>query len=136
MASTLNPYLHFRDDARAAMEFYQSILGGDLTVTTFGELGADSGPDADLVMHAQLRTPHGFTLMGSDTPSQMEWSAPRGFRISISGDDAEDIRRWFSALGEGGEVTMPLEKQVWGDEFGMLTDRYGVEWMLDIEARP
>jgi PhnB protein len=132
MTSTLNPYLSFRDDARAAMEFYRGALGGDLTVNTFGEYGDKDAPDANLVMHAQLTTPSGFTLMGSDTPAQMEFQEGSRFSISLSGDDEAELRGYFEKLSEGGAVTMPLEKQMWGDHFGMLTDPFGVNWMVNI----
>jgi PhnB protein len=132
MTSTLNPYLSFRDDARAAMEFYRGALGGDLAVNTFGEYGDKDAPDANLVMHAQLTTPSGFTLMGSDTPAHMEFQEGSRFSISLSGDDEAELRGYFEKLSEGGAVTMPLEKQMWGDHFGMLTDPFGVNWMVNI----
>ncbi|HEU4567110.1 MAG TPA: VOC family protein [Marmoricola sp.] len=131
MASLLNPYLSFRDNAREAMEFYRDVFGGELTVNTFGDFGA---PDEqkDLVMHAQLTTPSGFTLMASDTPPGHERTEGDNIAISLSGDDADDLRGWFEKLSSGGKVTMPLEKQMWGDEFGMCTDRFGLSWMVNI----
>jgi PhnB protein len=127
----LNPYLSFVDNAREAMEFYQSVLGGELNVMRFGDMGAD-GPEKDLVMHSQLLTDEGFCLMGADTPPGMEYAKPAGITISISGDDAETMRGYFAALAEGGTVSMPLEKQVWGDEFGALVDRFGIDWLVNI----
>jgi PhnB protein len=132
MASTLNPYLSFRDDARAAMEFYQAALGGELTISTFSEFGDADAPEANLVMHSQLTTPSGFTLMGSDTPPGMEFQEGGRFSISLSGDDEAELRGYFDKLSEGGTVTMPLEKQMWGDVFGMVTDPFGVGWMVNI----
>ena len=132
MASTLNPYLSFRDDARAAMEFYQRALGGELTINTFGDYGDKQAPEADLVMHANLHTPAGFTLMGADTPPGMEFQGGARFSVSLSGDDDGELRGYFEKLSEGGTVTLPLEKQMWGDVFGMLTDRFGVTWMVNI----
>jgi PhnB protein len=83
-------------------------------------------------MHAQLETPAGFTLMASDTAPGMDYSAPNGaISVSLSGDD-EDLRGYWEKLSAGGTVTMPLEKQMWGDEFGMCTDRYGTPWMVNI----
>jgi PhnB protein len=125
MASRLNPYLSFNGDARQAMEFYKSVFGGELTVSTFGDLGS---PDADLkdkIMHAQLETSDGYTLMGSDMAPGMPFSPGNTSTVSLSGDDAS-LRDYFDKLAAGGTVTMPLEKQVWGDEFGRLTDRFGV----------
>ncbi len=132
MGSTLNPYLSFKDTARDAMTFYQEVFGGDLTINTFGEYGAE-GAAGDGVMHANLSTPSGFTLMASDLPPGME-ETPAGSTISISlsGDDADELRGYWDALSADGTVTMPLEKQMWGDEFGMCTDKFGVAWMVDI----
>jgi PhnB protein len=133
MASRLNPYLSFRNNAREAMEFYQQVFGGELTVSTFGEFGmSDDGEAADLIMHAQLETPSGFTLMASDTPPGMEYTPGTSITVSLSGDDAEDLRGYFAKLAEGGNILMPLEKQMWGDEYGALTDRFGVPWMANI----
>jgi PhnB protein len=131
MASKLNPYLNFDGSCREAMEFYQSVLGGELNVNTFGEYG-DEGPSKDGVMHAQLETPNGFTLMASDTPPGMTVDKGAAVSISLSGDDSDELRRFWEGLSEGAEVTMPLEKQMWGDEFGMLTDRFGMQWMVNI----
>jgi PhnB protein len=132
MASTLNPYLSFRDNAREAMEFYQSALGGDLESNTFGEYGDPDAPEAALIMHARLNTPAGFTLMGADTPPGMEHNPGSNITVSLSGDDADELRGYWDKLGEGATVTVPLEKQMWGDEFGMLVDRFGIGWMVNI----
>jgi PhnB protein len=131
MASRLNPYLSFGSNAREAMEFYRDVLGGDLTLSTFGEYGDPGAPEAGLIMHGQLETPDGFTLMGADTPPGMERSEGSSVTISLSGDDAK-LRDYWEGLSEGGTVTIPLEKQMWGDEFGQLTDRFGVQWMVNI----
>ncbi|GAA2738188.1 VOC family protein [Pedococcus aerophilus] len=132
MASTLNPYLGFADQAKPAMEFYKDVFGGTLTMNTFGEFGAPPGPDTDKIMHAQLETESGFTLMASDAPEGMEHSAGSSITISLSGDDDAELRGYFDKLADGGTVTMPLEKQMWGDEFGMVTDRFGTPWMVNI----
>ena len=136
MASRLNPYISFDGSAREAMEFYRSVFGGDLTISTFGESGMPPGPGADGVMHAQLETPAGFTLMASDMPpGSDDYSAPNGtVSVSLSGDD-HDLHTYWEKLADGGTVTMPLEKQVWGDEFGSCTDRFGIHWMVNI-AQP
>ena len=132
MASTLNPYLSFRDNAREAMEFYQAALGGDLESNTFGEYGNPDAPEANLIMHARLNTAAGFTLMGADTPPGMEHTPGGAITVSLSGDDAAELRGYWDKLGEGATVTVPLEKQMWGDEFGMLVDRFGIGWMVNI----
>jgi PhnB protein len=132
MASRLNPYISFRDNARQAMEFYTEVFGGILNLNTFGEFGAPDTPDADKVMHAQLETDRGFTLMASDTPAGMEYNPGNNISISLSRDDADELRRYWERLSDGGTVTMPLEKQMWGDEFGMCLDRFGIPWMVNI----
>ena len=132
MASTLNPYLGLPDTARQAMEFYQDVFGGELTMNTFGELGAADGPDKDKIMHAQLVTETGFTLMASDTPTGMDYTPGSAISISLSGDDVDELRGYWAKLAEGGTVMMPLEKQMWGDEFGMVADQFGISWMVNI----
>ena len=132
MASRLNPYLAFDNTARQAMEFYRDVFGGNLTINTFGEFGAAGTPEADKVMHSQLETDTGFTLMASDTPADMQRSPGDNISISLSGDDTDSLRGYWQKLSDGGTVTMPLEKQMWGDEFGMLTDRFGIGWLVNI----
>ena len=132
MASRLNPYIGFKDDARAAMEFYQSVFGGELTVSTFGEFGQADGPDADKIMHGQLDSTSGYTIMASDTPEGMDHTPGTNMTVSLSGDDSDELRGYWDKLSAGGQVTMPLEKQMWGDEFGMCTDKFGVGWMVNI----
>lgn len=131
MGMRLNPYLNFRDTSRAAMEFYRDVFGGDLTISTFGEFGMADSPIADNVMHAMLVTPAGFTLMASDAPPEMEIS-DNATALSLSGDDAEALRGYWEALADGGQVTMPLQLQMWGDEYGQLVDRFGTPWMVNI----
>src|SRR5918995_787828 len=130
--ATLNPYLSFRNDARAAMQFYHSVFGGDLDISTFGEYEGmvDDPNENDLVMHAQLTTPDGMVLMGADTPSRMEYVAPQGISVSVSGDDDAQLDRIWNALADGGSVVMPFEVPPWGGRFGMLRDRFGIDWML------
>jgi PhnB protein len=132
VASRLNPYISFPDTARQALEFYRGVFGGELSISTYGQAGASDGADADKVMHGQLETPAGYTLMASDTPAGMERSAGSNISISLSGDDAAELRGYFEKLSNGGAVTMPLEKQMWGDEFGMCVDPFGVAWMVNI----
>ena len=132
MTSRLNPYLSFRDDARQAMEFYKSVFGGTLRVNTFGEFGSPEGADAEKIMHSQLEAENGFTLMAADTPAGMEHRPGTNISVSLSGDDADDLRGYWEKLSGSGTVTMPLEKQMWGDEFGQCVDRFGISWMVDI----
>jgi PhnB protein len=134
--SSLNPYISFKNEARDAMEFYQSVFGGELAINTFGEYeGMVQKPsEKDLVMHAQLDTPEGFVLMASDTPSGMAYAPPAGISVSISGDDDEALTGYWDALSDGGNITMPLDTPPWGGKFGMLTDRFGVDWMISVNA--
>ncbi|HEY6707419.1 MAG TPA: VOC family protein [Actinomycetota bacterium] len=132
MASRLNPYIGFDGNAREAMGFYKGVFGGELTMNTFGEFGAQGSPDADKIMHSQLETDRGFTLMASDTPSEMGRTPGDNITISLSGEDGGELRGYWEKLSDGGNVTMPLEKQMWGDEFGMCIDRFGIPWMVNI----
>jgi len=132
VTSRLNPYLSFSDDARQAMEFYRGVFGGELTMNTFGEMGGAAPGDENKIMHAQLETPAGYTLMASDTPPGMERSGGSDISISLSGNDRDELSGYFTKLSEGGTVTMALEKQMWGDEFGMVVDPFGIQWMVNI----
>ena len=135
MSVRLNPYLGFRDNARQAMEFYRSVFGGELTMSTFKEFNASTDPsEDDLVMHAQLEGDHGVVFMGSDTPQRMEYRPGSNFSMSLSGDDGAVLTDWFGKLAEGGTVTMPLNKAPWGDTFGMCVDRFGVNWLVNISG--
>ena len=132
MTSRLNPYIGFADNARQALEFYRGVFGGDLALNTFGEGGMAEGPDVDKIMHGMLETPAGYTLMASDTPAGMDRTVGTNVSISLSGDDADELRGYFAKLSEGGSVTMPLEMQMWGDEFGMCVDPFGIAWLVNI----
>ncbi|MCI0689869.1 MAG: VOC family protein [Sporichthyaceae bacterium] len=132
MSSRLNPYISYDGNAREAMEYYQNVFGGTLTLNTFGEFGADSGPAADKIMHGMLETDNGFTLMGADNPPGTEHQPGQNIAVSLSGDDAEDLRGYWDKLSDGGTVLVPFEKQMWGDEFGMCVDRFGISWMVNI----
>ncbi|MDI3388711.1 VOC family protein [Streptomyces sp. B-S-A8] len=133
MASLLNPYLSYDGDARQAMEFYKEVFGGTLSLHTFGELGGQAeGIDGDKIMHGMLQTPSGFTLMGADNPPGMEYKAGTNFSVSLSGEDDAELRAYWEKLSADGNVAVPLDKQMWGDVFGMCTDKFGVPWMVNI----
>ena len=133
MTIRLNPYIAFSDDkARPAMEFYHSVFGGKLEVNTFGEAGAPDPALADKVMHAMLVTEGGLALMGADSPPGLDHVPGNNIAISLSGEDGDVLRGWWAKLADGGMVSTPLEKQMWGDEFGTCNDRFGVEWMVNI----
>lgn len=133
MTVNLNPYLSFKDSARDAMTFYQTVFGGKLDIHTFKEFQASQDPAEDnLVMHAALEGENGIVFMASDTPQSMEYKTGTNFSMSLSGDDEATLAGYFDKLSEGGQVTMPLGDSPWGDKFGMLTDKFGVAWMVNV----
>ncbi|GGL92722.1 VOC family protein [Nakamurella endophytica] len=133
MTSRLNPYLGFRDTARQAMEFYRSVFGGELTLSRFADMHASDDPaEADKIMHGMLVTDSGFVLMAADTPNRMDYNPGDNFSVSLSGDDEAELRGYWEKLSDGATVTMPLEQAPWGDWFGMCTDRWGVNWLVNI----
>lgn len=131
----LNPYLNFPDGkARPALEFYHAVFGGTLTVTTFGEFGAPDPDLADKIMHGLLVTGDGFVLMGSDLPPGMDHVPGTSITVCLNGTESAQLHGYWDKLAEGATVTTALEKQMWGDEYGSLTDRFGVPWMVNIGA--
>lgn len=137
MTTQLNPYLSFRDNTREAMEFYKSVFGGELTISTFGDFQASEDPaEKDKVMHSQLKTPGGLQFMAADTPNSMEFTPGDNFSVSLSGEDKDELTGYYNALVEGGTVDQPLVQAPWGDTFGMLTDKFGVHWLVNIAGSP
>ena len=135
MTTRLNPYINFTTTAREAMEFYRDVLGGELTISTFADFGAEVGPGEDgLVMHAQLESPDGLVLMASDTPSHMQFTPGTNFSVSIDGDDEAQITGFWQKLSADAQISMPLEPAAWGGKFGMLTDKFGVGWLVSVNA--
>ena len=132
MTSRLNPYLSFDGNAREAIEFYQRIFGGEIKANTFGEFGAPDPAIKNKIMHGQLETPQGYTLMVSDCPPGMDYKPGENITVSLSGTDGDVLRAFWDGLKEGGSIRVPLEKQMWGDEFGQLVDRFGIPWMVNI----
>jgi PhnB protein len=136
MAVLLNPYLNFQDQTRDAMTFYQRVFGGELRMSSFKEFQASQDPsDDDKIMHAQLEGENGIVFMAADTPSSMEYRPGTNFSMSLSGEDENVLRGYFDKLADGGQVMMPLEKAPWGDTFGMLTDRFGVSWLVNVNQQ-
>lgn len=133
MTIRLNAYLNFRTESRAALEFYHSVFGGDLTVSTFGDYGMSDDPaHVDLVMHGHLVTETGLDLMASDTPPGGDQpSMGTAINLSVNGDDPR-IRDYWAALKEGADVVVELSPAPWGDEFGLLNDRFGVAWLFNL----
>lgn len=133
MAITLLPYLSFSNNAKEAMEFYQSIFGGKLDMQTFKAFNASQDPsEDDKIMHASLEGDNGITFMAADTPNSMPYEEARSFSMSLSGDDHDTLSKFFEQLSHGGVITMPLDKAPWGDTFGMVRDKFGVTWMVNI----
>ncbi len=133
MASRLNPYVSFGGNAREALEFYHGVFGGDLNVMTYGDGRMEHEPaDAGKVMHGQIDAPNGMTLMCADSPGEAPSGPPSGMAISLSGDDDAELSGYYEKLSEGGTVMEPLVRAPWGDKFGMLTDRFGIDWMVNI----
>ncbi|MGI8457727.1 MAG: VOC family protein [Propionibacteriaceae bacterium] len=131
MASLATPYLSFRSTAREALEFYRDVFGGELVMSTFGEFGM---PDvaADQIMHGQLETSAGFVLMGSDVPESMPHTGGSTLTVCLNGDDVDQLHGYWEKLIQGADVSTPLEKMMWGDEYGACTDRFGIPWMINI----
>jgi len=134
MVTRLNPYITFGGNAREAMEFYQSVFGGELDVSTWSEMPDMPGytPEmADKLMHAMLEVSDSITLMGADMPDS---AGPKDspISVSLSGEDEAELRAWWDKLSDGAEITAPFEKAPWGDTFGMCVDRFGVHWMVNV----
>jgi PhnB protein len=132
VATHLNPYLNFRDNARDAMEFYRSVLGGELTLSTYGDFQASQDPaEVDKIMHGQLESPGGLVLMAADTPNSMELATQSNISVSVSGQDLAELQGYWDGLADGGTVLQPFAQAPWGATFGMLTDRFGVTWLIN-----
>ncbi len=133
MKSILNPYINFKDNTREVMEFYHSVFGGKLNLSTFKEYHASQDPsEDDKIMHAMLEAENGMVLMAADTPDRMEFQLGTNFSICLSGDDEAELTGYFQKLSAGGTIVEPLTKAPWGDTFGMLKDKFGIDWMVNI----
>lgn len=131
MTVRLTPYLNFRDTARDALEFYHGVFGGTLELSTYGEMPMFDDPaEANKIMHGMLTAERGVVLMGADVPNGMDFSA--NSNVSLSGDDDAVLRSWWGGLSDGATITEPLAMAPWGDSFGMLVDKFGVPWMVNI----
>lgn len=136
MTVKLNSYLSFKDNAKEAIEFYKSIFGGEVYSDTFEKFASDAMPvteqDKQKIMHAYLKGDNGIELMLADTPAGMQYRDGARITLTLNRDDETVLRGYWDKLTEEGTVTVPLEKAPWGDTFGMLTDKFGVCWMVDI----
>jgi len=137
MTTRLNPYISFKDNAKQALAFYQSVFGGELTMSTFSEAGMPVDPtEKDLIMHGQLISPNDLVLMAADTPSHMTRNPGDNITVSLSGEDEDELAGYWHKLTDGATITAPLDKAPWGDTFGMLTDKFGTNWMVNIAGSP
>lgn len=133
MQSKLHPYLSFNGTCQEAMEFYKSIFGGKLEMTNYLDGGmSQTADDEKLIMHAMLEAENGITFMASDGKEDIGLGSKASIQLSLSGDDADELSGYFNQLAEGGSINQPLVKAPWGDTFGMLTDKFGISWMVDI----
>jgi PhnB protein len=136
MSAALNPYLNFGGHTREAMEFYRSVLGGTLTIQTFAEFGAPTSPAyQDKVMHARLDA-DGIVMMASDAREGTSPIVGDNITLSLTGGpaDRDHLTTVFDALADGGTTLMPLAEVPWGAVFGMLTDKLGIQWMVNIDT--
>jgi len=135
MKTILTPYINFKGGkAKDAMEFYKTVFAGKLEMNTFADFHMDDVDESekDNVMHAMLEAENGVTFMASDVPSSMPFEAGETVKMSLSGDNEEELRGYWDKLSEGASIFAPLEKAPWGDTFGMLIDKFGINWMVNI----
>ena len=132
--SLLFPYLNFDGNCREAMDFYKSVLGGELSLQTGAETPMEMPEEAkNRIINAELHSDK-FRFMASDTMMGDHFVVGNNVHMSLSSTDTEELTKNFTALSEGGVVDMPLAMQFWGDTFGMLTDKFGIHWMVNITA--
>lgn len=132
MTINVSPSLVFNGQAREAFEFYRSVFGGELSLNEFGPMGQEAGFPPDAIMHAQLVTAAGWSLMGDDSTKPGDEVVRGGSTIMVWGDDQATLEQQFAKLADGGTVGTQLEKQFWGDTYGDLTDKYGIGWGFNI----
>ena len=138
---TLNPYLNFAGNTEEAFNFYKSVFGGEfITLQRFKDTPeADRVPDSakDKIMHVSLAIGENNILMGTDALEELGHPCKPGnnFQLSISVDNEPEADMIFAALSVDGKITVPIEKAFWGAYFGMLTDKYGIQWMVSCEER-
>lgn len=134
MTVSTTTHLNFRGDARAALEHYAAVFGGTVTAVTYRDAGAvGDDAEADQVMWGQTVSDAGFAVMAYDVPGRLEHDPGRNaVFVSVRGDSAEEIRGYWDALADGATVVQPLAPAGWAPLYGMLTDRFGVTWVLDV----
>lgn len=137
MQTKLNPYISFDGNTREAMEFYHSVFGGELKLSTFAEMGgAPEGMDPSKIMHSELTADNGITIMAADAATGMrEFVVGTNMSLSLGGDNEAELTSYYNKLAEGGKIEHPLEKASWGDTFGMCIDKFGTFWLVNISAK-
>ncbi|WP_328370887.1 VOC family protein [Streptomyces sp. NBC_00457] len=127
-------HLNFRGDARAALTFYQSVFSGHMVMVTYKDAGNVTDPsEADQVMWGQVAADSGFRVMAYDVPSHLPWNrGENAFFVSLRGETAEEITSYWEQLSDGADIAQPLEPAQWAPLYGMLTDRFGVTWVVDV----
>lgn len=140
MTIRLNPYLNFHGNTREVLTFYQTALGGSLDLMQYDSIPGMMGDDDEgaKIMHGQLDTQDGLTIMAADYPASMKElpdATLGGQSVCVSGDDSERITAIWHALTLGATITEPFAQAPWGDTFGMLTDRFGVAWMVSLAGK-
>ncbi|MFJ4274525.1 VOC family protein [Streptomyces coelicoflavus] len=127
-------HLNFRGDAREALTFYQAAFGGDVTLVTYKDAGDVQEPaEADQVMFGQVATADGLCVMAYDVPSALPWNqGENAFFVSVRGESTEEITAYWEKLTDGATVLRPLGAAQWAPLYGMLRDRFGVTWVLDV----
>lgn len=137
---SINPYINFNGNCEEAFNFYKSVFGGEMTLSRFKDTPADSKPenlseaDENKVLHVQLKINEHTTLMGSDCPPTFPAvTFGTGHNISIHVTDETEGKRIFDLLSQGGKVFMPYQKTFWGAVFGMTSDKFGVQWMINCD---
>jgi PhnB protein len=134
MTVSVTNHLNFRGDARAALEFYQSVFGGEIAIVTYKDAHSVQAPaEADQVMWGQVAARNGFRVMAYDVPSRLPWDEGKNaFFVSVRGDSADEITALWEKLSAGATITQPLAPSGWSPLYGMLKDRFGITWVVDI----
>lgn len=136
MNSKLNPYFNLDGNAKEAMDFYKNVFGGTLTMTTFKEGGMSQDPsEENKIMHAMLIADNGITLMASDLPKGWTYDPGTNVSVSLSGENETELQGYWDKLSDGANIGQPLAAAPWGDMFGMLTDKFGIHWMVNIAGK-
>jgi PhnB protein len=127
-------HLNFRAHARAALTFYQSVFGGEIAIVTHSQTYPEFAPEeADLVAWGQVESPDGFRIMAFDVPKARPYDAGiSAVFVSVRGETAEEIQGYWDKLAQGGAVLFPIGPSGWSPLYGMLTDRFGITWVLDV----